>query len=310
MKPVAYYCPCVNGPVPLDHWSRLQCTDPPMPLGWILSLTKERQADTDHSGGAITATRLLTCPRQTLIEDFIEPLPDDPTWGLVFDPRRMNSAHFGTTIHAEIAANTPGGGYKEVRFPLPGAELPELDFGGGVTCRLSGRIDYLHPDTIVLEDYKIHSEGKQRTEWNKKYVAPEIRAQFGIYKPLVEASVKDANVTHALVWHGAMTSANNEAPPWFKTPVSPMTLTEIGSLRPYGAKQTVREIIRMYQWALGEIAKIAAPRHSREWYAAFDALLTHVPMVGESMFRGTKCASYCGAAQPYCFWVAGRTEVL
>ena len=63
MKPRASYCSCVGGTVPLDHWSTLKCPDPPMPIGWLLSLTKRRAEDKAHSGGAITANRSTWCLR-------------------------------------------------------------------------------------------------------------------------------------------------------------------------------------------------------------------------------------------------------
>jgi hypothetical protein len=280
-----------------------------MPIGWILSLLKRREADKDHSGGAITATRLLGCPRQTLIEDFVAPIAEDRNFGLVFDPRRMNSAHFGTIIHKEIEEHTPGG-YKEIRFPRPGTPPFELDFGEGVTCAPSGAIDYLHPDTVILEDYKTHSEAAHKFKWNRKAADPEVRAQFGIYKALVERGVEDAHVKKAIVWHGAMVSARHPAPPWFHIDVVPLSLQEIGDLRPFGSRHTVREVITMYKWALQQMSEITAERGTPSWYSAFDRIVSGLAMVGETMFGGQKCTSYCGPAQPYCFRLAGKAEVL
>lgn len=310
MKPRAYFCSCVEGPVPLDHWTSMKCTAPPMPLGWLIGICKGLSEDVDHRDGAVTATRLLTCPRQVLIDDFVQPRKDDPGFGLVFDPRRMNSAHFGTVVHEEIRKNTPGGGYTEIHFPLEGQKPPVLDFGQGVTCPVSGRLDHLRPNMVVVDDYKTHSETAHKFKWNRKAADPEIRAQFGIYKPLIEDAVEGAHITHALVWHGAMTSARHPAPPWFNMAVVPLSLTEIGDLQPFGSRHTVREVIGMYVWALAEIGKITAARDSVEWYSAFNQIVNNLPMVGETMFGGQKCLTYCGAAQPYCFGLAGRAEVL
>ena len=160
MKPRSYYCASVETgagcgkEVPLDHWTSMACPRPPMPLGWIIAICQNRIKDKDHADGKITATRLFDCPRKVLIEDFVEPIEGEPNVGLVFDPRRMNSAHFGTVVHREIELHTPGGGYKEIRFPLEGQEIPTLDFGGGVTCGIGGGVDYIEPDVVCLEDYK------------------------------------------------------------------------------------------------------------------------------------------------------------
>jgi hypothetical protein len=309
VKPVAYFCPCVGGRVPLDHWSAFKCKDLPMPLGWILGITKGLD-DPAHSGGNITATRILDCPRKVLIEDFVRPRLEDLNFGLVFDPRRMNSARFGTVLHADIAANMPPGAYQEVRFPLEGQPPVMLDFGEGVVQSISGAVDYLSPDTIILEDYKTHSETAHKFKWNRKAAEPELRAQFSIYKALIEKCIEGAKVTKMMVWHGAQTSAKHPAPPWFKLEVPPMAIEDIGSIRPVGALVNVRSIIKMLQWGLGEIRAIGAPPDSVEWYQEFDAIINRLPMVGETMFNGEKCPTYCGSAQPYCFRVAGRAEVL
>jgi hypothetical protein len=310
MKPRAYFCPCVEGPVPLDHWTSGSCTDHPMPLGWIIGITKDRAEDRVHCEGNITATRLTTCPRQVLIEDFVQPMPDHPDFGLVFDPRRMNSARFGQVVHKDIEVNTPPGGYKELQFPLEGKEPPLLDFGGGVTCRISGKVDYIHPNIVCMEDYKVHGESAHRFKWNKRAGDPETRSQFGIYKKLIEDSVEGADIKEAIIWHGAMTSAKHPAPPWFKVPVVPLSLEEIGEVRPFGARHSVREIIKMYQWATEQIGKIEKPRHTMEWYEEFNKIVNVLALVGETMFGGQKCLSYCGPAQPYCYALAGRVGVL
>jgi len=277
-----------------------------MPLGWIIGITKDRLEDTDHAGGQITATRLLTCPRQTLIEDFVRPLAEDPDFGLVFDPTRFNSARFGTAVHADIAANTPGG-YKEIRFPMEGQEPTVLDVGAGVTCAVAGRIDFISPDTITVEDYKTHSETAHKFKYNAKAGKDaELRVQYSIYKALVEASVPGIKIEKGRVWHGAMTSAKHPAPPWFDREVEFMPLVQCGEIRPYGSKYKVREIIRMYQWALGEIGKIEAPMYSAQWYGVFTEIIRGVPMVGETMFGGEKCLTYCGPAQEFCFYTAER----
>jgi len=191
-------------------------------------------------------------------------------------------------------------------------EKEVLDFGGGVTCAVSGTVDYFDPGTVMLvpEDYKTHSESAHLFKWRRKSASPEDRSQFGIYKELIERRYPGKKVTHALVWHGAMTSAKHPAPPWFKVKVQPLTLREIGDLKPFGSLNPVREVIQMYSWALEQIGKIEAPRDSRLWYDKFNEILNSIAMVGETMFGGQKCLSYCGAAQPYCYSVAGRMGLL
>lgn len=280
-----------------------------MPLGMIVGITKDLGEDRVHADGNITATRLTDCPRKVLIEDFVKPLKEDPSFGLIFDPRRWNSPHLGTIIHAHIAANTPGDAYKELHFPLPHCEPPILDFGDGVKCAVSGTVDYLAPSTIRLEDYKTHSETAHKFKWQRKAAEPELRSQFSIYKTLVEGAIRGAEVKDMLVWHGAMTSAKHPAPPWFKLEVPFLPLNEIGNIRAYGAQHTVRDVIKMYQWALGEIHKIPEPRNTPAWYGYFNAIVQKIPMVGETQYGGDKCTSYCGPAHPYCWALAGRTSL-
>lgn len=313
MNPKAYFCrnTGVGGcgtEVPLDHWRGLQCPHPPMPLGWIIGIIEDQAGDSTHAEGNITATRLFDCPRKVLIEDFVGPAA--PRGGLVFDPTRMNSARAGTVIHADIAKHTPGGGYHEIRFPLDGQEPPVLDLGGGVQVPISGGVDYIEPNIVCIEEYKTHSESAHKFKWNRKAADPEVRAQVGIYKTLIERALAGVRVEKARIWHGAMTSAKHPAPPWFDIEVDPMTLQEVGDMRPFGAKQTVRDIAAMYLWALAKIREIPATRETPEWYAAFDSIVNTLPMVGETQFGGEKCLTYCGAAQPYCFGCAGRKGLL
>jgi len=279
-----------------------------MPLPWIFSILGTMLGDKDHCDGKVSATRLTSCPRKVLIEDFVS--PKHPNGGLVFDPTRMNSANFGNAVHAWMEKWTPEGIYKEIKFPVKGQPPPVLDLGEGVKIAVRGTVDYLSPDIVVMEDYKTHSETAHKFKFKFGGAAPELRAQFSIYKTLIEDAVKDAKVKKGRVWHGAQTSARHPSPPWFDQEIAFMSMEDVGSIKPFGADYSVRDIAGMYNWALHEIGAIKEEKSSPPWFQQVDAIIAQIPMVGEKIFRGTMCTTYCGSAQPHCYNLAGMPQIL
>jgi len=314
MKPRAYLCKKTalgagcGKEVPLDHWHSGSCPRPPMPLPWIFSILGTTMGDTDHVDGKVSATRLTNCPRKVLIEDFVT--PEHPGGGLVFDPSRLNSANFGNAVHAWMEKWTPEGAYKEIKFPVKGQKAPILDLGEGVKIQVRGTVDWLAPDTVCMNDYKTHSETAHRFKFKFGGAAPELRAQFSIYKALIEDAIEGATVKKARVWHGAQTSAKHPCPPWFDQEVAFMTMQDVGSIKPFGADFTIRDIAGMYNWALHKIGEIPHKQNTKDWFACLDAILCQIPLVGEKIFRGTMCTTYCGSAQPHCYVLAGRPQIL
>lgn len=308
MKPRAYFCTCVQGEVSLDHWTSGACPKPPLFLPFLLGIIANTTGDTEHCDGKVTATRTTSCPRQTLIQDFIG--PDAPGGGLVFDPRRYNSIAWGWAMHEWCAKYAPPDAMVEVRFPSEGKGPAILDFGEGVKIPVSGRLDYLSPDKVMMVDIKTHSEASHKFKWQRPTPDADLIVQFNILRTLVQLEIPDAPITKGAIWHGAQTSAKHPAPPWFEQPLPIVPLTEIGGLKCKGAHHTVREIASMLHWGTGEIQKIEHPRDSVEWYGRVNGIINSLPMVGEPMFNGDCCPTYCGAAQPYCFRLAGRSAIL
>lgn len=299
MKPAAFKCVgCQTEIVEQGHFAT--CKTPPAPVGWLLSIIDRVVGDKDHCDGKVTTTRLASCPRQILIEDF-----DDQ---LVFDPMRHNSVDFGSTIHSQIQKFTPEA-LGKVEWLVSG----EIDLGEDVKVTLTGRIDFASLDGIIY-DYKTASETSHKFKWNAKKPDENLSIQFGINAALAEQTRLREGVAQkfnrGVAWYGAMTSAKHPAPSWFPMEVPILPTQQIGNIKPAGGKTTVRDIARMLTWAVKLIKEIDAPRGTPEWKKAFTMILNEVPMVGESMFGGSKCALYCGPAQPVCFAAANRPVLL
>lgn len=312
--PRAYYCKQVTNPyaegdiqgcgeeVPLDHWGpplpagvkpsgRPSCPSPPAPLPWLRFILKGVLDDTAHKDLAITATRLTTCPRKVVLEDCVP---------LVFDPMNYNSISWGRAIHKAMADSTPPGMYSEIHFPLEGKEKPTI-----LGVPMSGTLDFFSPDMVVIEDYKTHSEGAQKFKWGQPFDT-DLQVQFSIYKILAEKSGLPVSIKAAAVWHGGMTSANNQAPPWFRATVPFLTEAQIAKV-PVGG-YTVAQIVKMYQNFIEGYQKLKEkyPTETLEFRAAFDALVKKLlPPVGQQLFGGKMCESYCGAARDYCDGLEG-----
>ncbi len=292
--------------LPLDHYEPTSndgtCRRPPFPVEWIRGILRRAGDDAFHAGGRITATRLLGCPRQTILCD---------TRSIAVDVRKMHSADSGSRLHASMLEDADPGAYTEIA--IPGAPL----FG----VKIGGRVDTVRSDLSEIRDWKFHgekSQGFKRSRRDKGLPDRELAAQLNIYRLLIARSVlhvPDNEFRPRLTgWHLAMTGAPRgriEPPPtprgargWvpeeppppgmaFECPI--MTEDEIARLRPFDDDNapgtqpyTVREIVGMYVAYRDAVAGGADPDA---------ALKAHVPLVGRGVWRGTMCSRYCIALE-------------
>lgn len=236
------------------------------------------EGDRFHSGGRITATRLLTCPREVAILDSIP---------ITYDPVRGHSAYIGTLVHKDMEEGGEPGEYTEIEVPPPGCDPPIVC---GIPMR--GKIDDVSAPLDGIGDYKFHGDRSYNFKADRGGVSPELRAQLSIYKYAIERSVPGANIKRLWCWHGAMTAATNGTGPWFDVEVPPMTEEEILNLRPLDDERkpgkqpyTVRDFIKMYADHAERVANGMDVRES----------IKLIPLVGRPMFGGKKCTNYCSA---------------
>jgi len=154
----------------------------------------ERQQDDEfHADGRITATRLLGCPRQTILLD---------TRPVFLDLRRAYSAYVGSERHDAIRRRTRGA-FDELKLD---AEL----FG----TRVAGICDKVRHDMTEIVDWKFHGSVAQQMKWKRHRAGQpdrELAAQLNIYRLLIARSVlqvpDDDFRPKLTAWHMAMVSA-------------------------------------------------------------------------------------------------------
>lgn len=288
MRITGLYCTCNDHTNPVDHYFSGGCSDPPMALEWIDAILASNAADDRHAGNEVTATRVLTCPRQVAIEDNCDN---------VADLRQMNNMQNGTMKHAFLSQHRRTGCDYNVR-------VAGTLFGTAI----SGEMDKYNRSIGEIEDWKGHSESAQNVMFGKSS-NPEGAAQLNIYRLLLQQSEPDAPVKKMGLWHNAMTSAKSMAPAWFYRPVPFMSEEEIGALRPYGAKYTVREIVGMLLAFKKEAAEIITSNHSEGVRMQLLRMaIKDIPLVGREMWRGAKCNLYC-AVKRTCDAIEGIASV-
>lgn len=298
------YCATEGAVFPADHWHKLHdtegaCKRPPMPPGLIRRIMKSGTEDKRHAAGNITATRLLTCPREVVILD---------NFPITFDPRRFHSAHIGTLVDREIKEGTLPGEYKEII-------IPSTKFFEGTQweIKMSGAIDYISPNLVVMDDYKFHGDRSYWYKMKEGGITPEYRAQLSMYKFGVEKNMPGLRIERGGIWHGAMTAASIDddagrpETPWFYVD-APFFENEMDILkiRPSDDKKkpgtqpyTVGDIILFYK------------QHRQRVAEGMDVLESTklVPLVGRNMFNKQKCLKYC-PAQKQCDEMEGLTWAL
>lgn len=286
----------------MDHYHSGACRKPPMPLPRINGILSSIQGDTAHRDGKITATRVLTCARQVIIEDNV-PTP--------FDVLSYNSIYDGIIEHEAMQRHAPAGTYAEVHLPLPGQSLPRL-FG----TEIEGTIDFVTADMREIHDYKKHSETAQKFKFQRGGSDPELAAQLNIYRLLLEQCVPGAHIERLVVWHGAMTSAAGP-PPWFRVELPLMDEAAIERIKPHGGEYTVRQIIDAYWQFESERKGLVLPTDAEVGLAgavpdpAADPLalaIRRVPLMGRKMWGGKKCVSYC-PVKDLCDRIEGVTRL-
>ena len=101
MPIVNVQCPCSPSPVPCNHWrTDSGCTLPADTRAWYAALLHRQLNDTRHRAGNITVTRLLTCPCEWLLQDYVP---------YTFHPKSAHTPHVGTLVQAEKARFAPLG---------------------------------------------------------------------------------------------------------------------------------------------------------------------------------------------------------
>lgn len=271
----ALYCPCNERGNPLDHYESGACPSPPLPLPWIASLLDAQLRDERHRDNNITATRLLTCPRQVAIEDNIPSM---------LDLRQTNTPHVGTVIHREMAfQQSAENANVRVSGQLFGVQITgEMDV---VLRNKEGKVE-------AIEDYKFHGEVSQGFKFSAA-VDPEGAAQLNIYRMLGEQCRDDFAVKRMGLWHGAIVSARSKAPAWFYRPVPMLTEQNIANIKPNGAAYTVAQIVEQYAAFHRGLHALPEGLEGAEREQAVRALIKTMPLVGREMWRGSKCTTYC-----------------
>lgn len=217
LRILAVKCPC--GATAADHFDGPSCGREPIPPALIRSILSRERADERHADGRLTVTRLLSCPRQAAICDFI---------GITFDPRRHASMHLGTIIHEQLARYAPEG---------CGEVVVEGEIGG--VC-YSGAADVLTPE--LIEDYKVHSETSQRWKVKGAHKHPNDEdAQLSLLQLAAGGPPRKLRAIHL-----AMT-AKDGPPMQIVSESEPMTEEELLNYRPKGGVSSVKDHIGDWQ---------------------------------------------------------------
>lgn len=310
------YCPCnERTDNPLDHYEREDCgaVAPGRPERWplecLLAILEGAQSDKYHSGGRLTATRILGCPRETMILD---------NKAIVYDVRNGGAAFFGTLMHERMARLARPGAYKEI-------VIPPFEFGG---YQLEGKTDRVKGDFSEIKDWKGHSEQTQNFKY-KRFMEGKVdhegAAQLNIYRIGIAKSVLHIDPAEyrprLVLVHGANVSWGS--PPWFEAEQPIMSEEEILAMRPFDDDEnpmtqpyTVRELMEQHIEAQKRIDSIKASGLTESAKAReIDNIIADMPMVGRNVFVwkynrktrrreklpcGDKCTKYCAAVRD-CF---------
>lgn len=302
MKIKSLYCPCnERTDNPLDHYEREDCGAVPLgkpervPLEWITAVLAQATSDKYHADGRLTATRILGCPRESVILDNKE---------IVYDVRSGNQTYHGTLLHRELERCARPGAYQEI-------VIPPFQLGDYF---VEGRTDRVAGDFSVIKDWKSHSENSQRFKYEyfmKGERDPEGAAQLNIYRIGIAKSVLKVEPMEyrpkLVLVHGANVAFDGV--PWFEAEQPVLSEEQILALRPFDdAKHpgtqpfTVRELMKQHVDATTRI-KAGEP---------IDDVIKSMPMVGQNVWAwkwnkaarshvrqaiGDKCLKYCVAAE-------------
>jgi hypothetical protein len=271
-------CPCSPAQVlPLTHYED-GCTykhgKPPMPLKYLRRILMGLENDAEHAQGKLTATRVMACPREVLLADYVP---------CVVDLRSFHKMTIGTAVHEYIGNGT-------VRW------LGRL-FG----VDISGK-----PDDIMdgIDDYKFQGDASYRYGLKE-----EMRVQVSIYRLLAmqqpewqkHPELLERLTSRLGIWRGSMTS-DRDKEPWEYHPVQPMTEEEIAAFKPHRGAYSVQQIVEMH---------VDFHRMVKEGKTVKEAIGA-LPLVGKyfqfGKTPGLKCRSYC-AVNGECAEVEGKVNV-
>lgn len=301
MRVKSLFCAC-NGRTdnPLDHFQREGCGAAAKgaierwPLEWLLALLRQATSDKYHAGGRITATRVLGCPRETIILDNKE------IEGL--DVRGGNAAFWGTLAHREMEALAAPGVYQEIT-------IPPFEFGG---VMVEGKVDRVSGDFSVILDWKTHNETSQGFKFDnyaKGGLDAETAAQLNIYRiGIAKAVLKVDPVTYRpklIAAHGANVPHGKVS--WFEAEAPIMTEEALLAMRPFDddkhpgtQRYTMKELMEQLVDANAAITR-GEP---------VDSVISAMPLVGANVWAwrwnkqsrtrerlrvGDKCTKYCSA---------------
>lgn len=272
MKIKSLYCSC-NGRSdnPLTHYERtssVPCTKLPAPRPALRALLANQLGGSGVAKvkGALSPSRILGCPRESIILDNYE------IEGL--DLLSGNSMLWGTAMHTLMEQHTLPGEYAEVTIPPEGCAPPVVC---GVPMR--GRIDALSPDFSEAVDYKFHGELGYKSTLGKK----DTEVQLSIYAHMLARIEGGRYPDENIAWHGAMTSAG--VAPYRPDVAELLSEEEILAHKPKNGNFAVADIIEEYR---NYDDKIAAG-------IPMDTAVGTLKLVGRKMMNGKKCERYCAA---------------
>lgn len=270
MPPANLRCSCSSESQPLDHW-RAGCTLPPQARAWFEGGLQRTLHDERHRDGRVTITRLLTCPRQWIIPDYLK---------YTYDPLSWHKARVGTLVQEEVAR------YAET----VGAQAEVKVAGRLFGLDVSGSIDLLSGN--LINEGKFHAEKRMdavmgRAKWVKPAGVPQLLgddyvAQVNMQRILGKQSGID--VDKMIVSHSGM-----EDPAW-PSECAPLRDEEwIGAVRPCGGSFTVRQIA-------GMVSNFQTTMNEKGWNdpaEVEETIKECVPKVGQSCWVDKSGKSMC-----------------
>lgn len=289
----ALFCPaCKIETTDLTHWvsdTAPECAGSAQARAWWHSLLNHALNDTRHRDGKITVTRLLTCPREWLLADF---LPH------TFDPRTQHTPAVGTLVQAAIAKFPPIGwvAEREVQGTILGLPLSAaIDLSLMYATTGLEHAGYTKEGKIC--EGKFHSFDKDGyKEWTLK---DDHACQVNMQRLLWEQQEPGLRVVEMEVVRSSMAGAGKEMKR-FKVPV--WDEERIAAHRPGGGDFTVGFIAGKAAEALlnlkhDYVANQGFLGGASTYVNVGEVVKESVPLIGRSMFNKKKCSDYCSLKQ-------------
>jgi hypothetical protein len=271
--------------VPFGHWIKGDCPKPPIPAAWegvLLDALAVDRKNEGHCGFNISATSLLTCPRQLFI---------DRLWDRYINPSERFSAETGGVFHDRLAQAA-------IKY---GLALPEKPLGPIWLWGLSDLIGapiHMTPDLITpqgIEDYKFtnpttlrylpsdgHPDSEHEVQWSLYW--------HGKYNGVASAEVPDPS---GFIWYVAMMTGRECAQvggPWLRRSPGLLSVQQIADFHPHEGMASCTEIGKVLVEAFKEV----------EAGQTKEEVLSRIPLFGLSMMvdkrtgLSNKCLKACG----------------